>query len=150
MLGQSPTVLFIALPSLMKETGGGKKLVYRTSYRIKNGPLPSVHAEHAMIEYYISKMRARGLNQGRKKLSMFVARVNRCGEFGKSRPCRDCILRLLKCGLPIKHIYYTDVVDNNVVVRCEELSEGMFKSEQTQFSGYVKMRQRDNVKKMKN
>ena len=92
-------------------------------------------------------MHSKGRMQGRKKLSMFVARLNKQGEFGKSRPCRDCILRLLKCGLPIKYIYYTDVVDYKVVVKCEVLSEEMFKSEKTQFSGYVKLRLRECEKR---
>ena len=60
----------------------------------------TVHAEVNAICSYYDKKNVSGMD-------LIVIRVNNCGtKFKNSRPCNDCITKLLKLG--IRKVYYSD------------------------------------------
>ena len=88
--------------------GIGKKVVIGRSKIIKNHDgRPSMHAEHdAMVKFL-------KINKSHRpsKIDILVVRMTKCGVLGNSRPCKNCIKRLIahsmKYNIQIKRIYYS-------------------------------------------
>jgi len=96
--------------------------------KLSMNPDISIHAEMNVIKNTIVDKK--------QKYILFVGRLNGAKQWGNSRPCRDCLVRLLKCKIMIKEIIYTTA--NGYY--CEKLNIETLQSEKTQFSGYVKKR----------
>jgi deoxycytidylate deaminase len=98
---------------------GGKKKAVGMNYILKKGAHSSIHAEQNAI-YKIKRHN----NQSqfitkRDKLDIMVVRLSKNGTFGYSRPCRNCIMRLMRCNLQINNVYYTDIKGT---IKMEKLS----------------------------
>jgi hypothetical protein len=98
---------------------GGKKKAIGTNYILKNDPHPSIHAEHNAIYKIKRHNTQRRFVSNRAKLDILVIRLSRNGTIGYSRPCKNCIIRLMHCNLQINNVYYTDV---GGIVKMEKLS----------------------------
>jgi cytidine deaminase len=109
---------------------GGKKLAIGQSYHIKNAAMLSIHAEHNAINKFIKINKYRRFVEPHEKIDIVVIRLSKSGAVGYSRPCRNCLLRMLNCELRINNIYYTSA-DGSIKV--EKLSQ-MFNSELTVMS----------------
>ena len=72
----------------------------------------TIHAEtHCLLQMfkYIFKQQ-KNLN----KFCIFVIRIKRdTGEFLNSKPCKECIIRMIECG--IRKIYYSDENGNIIM-----------------------------------
>ena len=109
-----------------------KDVVKLKTNKLSTNPDLSVHAEMNAIKNTIID---------RKQIYiLFVGRLNGAKQWGNSRPCRDCLLRLIKSKIMIKEIIYT-TVDGYC---SEKLNMETLKSDKTQFSGYIKKRMRKN------
>ena len=78
------------------------------SHSIKNAALKSIHAEDEAVNKFIRLNHYRRILESHDKVDIFVTRINGNGMATYSRPCRNCLLRIQKCKLPINNIYYTD------------------------------------------
>jgi deoxycytidylate deaminase len=107
-----------------------KKVAIGTSSVIQNGPLPSIHAEHNAINKLTRLNRFRRFIKTHMKFDIVVIRLSRSGVIGYSRPCKNCLTRLMNANIPINNIYYTGA-DGSIIV--EKFSE-MYNSNTAEFS----------------
>lgn len=60
-----------------------------------------------------------------KKLDLLVIRVSKTGQFGNSKPCIHCILKLAKNlpekGYTLRTVYYTDEFGNIISSQFNDL-----------------------------
>lgn len=116
-----------------------KKLSVGMNYTIKDNSHPSIHAEHNAIYKFLNNNKQTFKNNDR--LDIFVIRFSKNSCIGYSRPCRNCIIRLIKCNLNIRNVYYT-TSDGSVTM--ESLND-MLNSCLTKFSnGDFKKIQKQN------
>jgi deoxycytidylate deaminase len=107
-----------------------KKVAIGTSSVIQNGPLPSIHAEHSAINKLARLNRYRRFIKTHMKFDIVVIRLSRSGVIGYSRPCRNCLTRLMNANISINNVYYTGA-DGSIKV--EKFSD-MYDSNTTEFS----------------
>ena len=112
------------------ELVGMKKVAIGTSSVIQNGPLPSIHAEHSAMNKLSRLNRFRRFIKSHEKFDIVVIRLSRSGVIGYSRPCKNCLTRLMNANIAINNIYYTGA-DGSIKV--EKFSE-MYDSNTTEFS----------------
>jgi hypothetical protein len=100
-------ILIILRASLWKQSTVLKVLSYGTN--TYNPTLNSLHAERVALDNLPS------IPRNRRKLvnvSLFVARTNRSGVAGNSKPCEHCIYDLLRIaptrGYVVRNVHYTD------------------------------------------
>lgn len=122
-----------------------KKLLMSTNYVVNDAALPSIHSEHSGI---IKLMR---LNRFRRffkheKIDILVIRISASGVIGYSRPCRDCLARMMNCSININNVYYT--TDANGSINSEKLPV-MYDSPLTKFSSGRMTRIRNQINKKK-
>lgn len=86
------------LPHGIKD--GRNKLSFGENYK-QNGR-PSVHAEHDAL---LKLMRNR--NKPRQ-VDLYVIRLSKWGVLGNSRPCYNCIMRMMMCDIKINTVYYSN------------------------------------------
>lgn len=109
--------------------------------------LSSIHAEHNAMIKFVKLNKYRNLLNHRDKVDIVVIRLSKTGLLGYSRPCKNCIVRLMNCGLSINNIYYTDI---NGSIMIEKFST-MFLSSLTKYSSgdLEKIKKSQNKKKKK-
>jgi hypothetical protein len=116
--------------SSIESSSRGKKLAMGMNYAIKDKSHPSIHAEHNAVYKLLNDNKRYQYIKKCDSLDIFVIRLSKNSTIGYSRPCRNCIIRLLKCELNINNIYYT-MEDGSVKV--EQLIH-MLDSNLTKFS----------------
>jgi deoxycytidylate deaminase len=124
---------------------GGKKLVIASNYIVKDGALPSIHAEHNALTKLIRLNRYRRMIDRSDKVDLVVIRFSKSGKLGDSRPCKDCLIRLMNSQININNVYYTD--SSGIMV--SEKFPTMFDSELTSYSSGRKLATSHKNKKIK-
>lgn len=116
-----------------------QKLTFGENY-IVNTPLGSIHAEHDVLIKYTKNIKYKD----NKKIDILVVRFSKSGIIGKSRPCKNCIQRMIKikkkCIVDIRYIYYS--IDENNIVR--ERLDDMIDSPLTYVSSGMRDRNKNN------
>lgn len=107
-----------------------EKLVIGQSYHIKNSAMLSIHAEHSALNKFVRINKYRRYIDTHEKIDILVIRFSKTGVIGYSRPCRNCLLRMLNCEIPINNIYY---ISTDGSIKVEKLSQ-MFDSALTVMS----------------
>lgn len=102
-----------------------------SNYVVISGPLPSIHAEHSAVNKFMKLNRHRHFMSSRDKIDIVVIRLSRNGIVGYSRPCRNCIVRLMNYDIVINNVYYSDM---DGTIKVEKFST-MYNSPLTDFSG---------------
>jgi hypothetical protein len=64
-------------------------------------------SEHAEVNAIISYKKTYNISNKDLNLDLFVFRLSKTGIIGYSRPCYNCILYCMKCGLNIIDIHYS-------------------------------------------
>jgi len=77
-------------------------------FRIKHHKKYSIHAEHAGLRNFIKITSYKKIIDKHDKINILVIRFTKNGILNNSRPCKNCIIRLMKCGLNIHKIYYSN------------------------------------------
>lgn len=78
--------------------------IHGENYRVENCINKcSLHAEDVAIE----KFKQSKKNYKNKKFNMLIIRFSKSGEIGDSKPCNQCINKIIKSGINFKKIYYT-------------------------------------------
>jgi len=98
----------------------GKIMSIGECYKIKHPNKYSYHAEHTGLRNFIKFNSYKNILNKNDKINILVLRFTKSGILSNSRPCENCILRLLKCKLNINKIYYSD---NNKNIICEKLNK---------------------------
>ena len=109
-----------------------------SSYIVRHSSLPSIHAEHEGLTKLMRINRYRRYLSNIDEVDVLVVRVSASGCVGYSRPCHDCLLRMINCPFNINAIYYTDA-DGTIV---SEKFYAMYDSPLTKFTNG--RRKRDN------
>lgn len=112
------------------ESGGVKKLAMGTNHSVDAGPLPSIHAEHNAVSKFMRLNKFRRFLSSHEKIDIVVIRLSRSGVVGYSRPCKNCIKRLMSYDVTINNIYYSD---SDGSIKVEKFST-MYDSPLTDFS----------------
>jgi len=94
----------------LKEKGN----ILSESYPVKSRIRESYHAEETLIRtLYKNPTIQLQLNKNKKygkkldPITILVVRKNKLGKLMSSRPCRDCIVKLMKSRLNITGVYYS-------------------------------------------
>lgn len=76
----------------------------------KNNYLPSIHAEHEAMLNLIKLNKHTRFLKSHDTIDIVVVRISKCGKLGYSRPCENCIRRMIKFNNEIKigNVYYSD------------------------------------------
>ena len=123
-------------------SGGGKKLAMGSNCSIESGSLPSIHAEHNAVVKFMRVNKLRRFLSSRDKVDIVVLRLSRTGIMGYSRPCKNCITRLMHYNIVINNIYYSDA-DGSIIV---EKFSTMYDSPLTKFSAGDKRKIKSRMK----
>ena len=107
-----------------------QKLIIGYNKSNSNDHLSSIHAEHNAIIKLNRLNKYRNILNRRDKVDIVVIRLSKCGNIGNSRPCKNCIIRMMNCDIPINNIYYTD---SNGSMKIEKFST-MYDSTLTKYS----------------
>ena len=90
-------------------------------FKIKHHKKHSIHAEHAGLRNFIKITSYKKIVDKHDKINILVLRFSKNGMLNNSRPCENCIFRLLKCNLNIDKIYYSDYVGNICYEKLNEM-----------------------------
>jgi hypothetical protein len=110
---------------------GTKKGALGYAHAINKGPTLSIHAEHDLINKFMRLSRYKRLLDTYTTYDIMIIRLSKTGIIGYSRPCKNCLLRLIRSKIIINNVYYTDN-DKNIMM--EKFSQ-MYTSDKTRISG---------------
>lgn len=109
--------------------------------------MSSVHAEDSVMRKFFRKNKFKRVITMNETIDILVVRLTKTGQWGYSRPCHDCILKMTRSLYKINTVYYTDH-DGNII---SEKINNMYRSPLTKFSNgrivrAIKKRASGNVK----
>ena len=90
-----------------------KKLGYEQNYVVKNSVGLSVHAEIDALKD-LQKHKT-FYKQDKKYVDLLVIRLSKSNVCGNSRPCLNCLVKLIKSGVNIRYVYYS--TNDSVIIR---------------------------------
>ena len=98
-----------------------KKLAWGSCHLLKNDIKTSVHAEEDAITKALSN---KHFNRDHT-YDIFIMRISKNNTVGQSRPCKNCIFRLMNCGFTIKNVFYTVMDGDKITIKKEQLRKMM-------------------------
>ena len=121
--------------------GWWEKLAMDSNRSVDSGRLASMHAEHLVAIKFARMNNFRRFLSGCEKVDIVVIRLSRLGIVGYSRPCKNCITRLMRCNIIINNIYYTD---SDGSIKVEKFST-MYDSPLTIYSSGDRQKMKKNL-----